>query len=66
MKLIEEFKYALWEDTDATGDEVENKCEKIANKFAVDFFNWAKSYQSNDRNNWGLSTKELLEIYKGL
>ena len=37
MKLIDEFKYALWEDTDATGDEVENKCEKIANSFAIGF-----------------------------
>jgi hypothetical protein len=40
MKLIEEFKYALWEDTDATGDEVENKCEKIANSFAIKFAKW--------------------------
>ena len=37
---------------------------KIADEFAIEFFNWATSYKSNDRNNWQLSTKELLEIYK--
>ena len=59
MKLIEEFMYALWEDTDATGDEVENKCEKIANKFAIGFAEWLLENQSNCR-----STQQLLEIYK--
>ena len=34
MKLIDEFKYALWEDTDGNAYEVENKCEKITEKFA--------------------------------
>ena len=40
MKLIDEFKYALWEDTDGTAYEVENKCEKIASEFAIEFAKW--------------------------
>ena len=43
-----------------------DRLEKIADEFAIGFFNWAKSYQSNDKNNWSLSTKELLKIYKEL
>jgi len=42
MKLIDEFKYALWEDTDGTAYEVENKCEKIASEFAIEFAKWNK------------------------
>ena len=60
MKLIDEFKYALWEDTDATGDEVENKCEKIANSFAIGFMEWVRNYTPNTI----LTTKKLLETYK--
>ena len=71
MKLIDEFKYALWEDTDATGDEVENKCEKIANNFAIAFAIWIRKetyyehltkefiYKRNVYEN----EKELLEIF---
>lgn len=62
MTLKEEFKYALWEDTDATGDEVENKCEKIANKFAIGFAEWNHKEGRFIQKN--LTTKELLEIYK--
>ena len=62
MNLKDEFIYALWEDTDATGDEVENKCEKIANKFAIGFADWLNlnAYKFPGQT----TTKELLEIYK--
>ena len=33
-------------------------------EFAIEFAKWAKNYQINDRNNWTLSTKDLLEIFK--
>ena len=40
------------------------ECVKIAEDFAIGFFNWATTYKANDKNNWQLNTKELLEIYK--
>lgn len=67
MKLLDEFKYALWEDTDATGDEVENKCEKIANNFAIGFVEWKDKISDSDLKysaKYAKSNKELLKIYK--
>lgn len=40
------------------------KLEQIADDFAIGFYNWATTYKANDKNNWQLNTKELLEIYK--
>ena len=67
MKLIDEFKYALWEDTDATGDEVENKCEKITEKFAIGFLEWKDKISDYDlrySSKYAKTNKELLKIYK--
>jgi hypothetical protein len=70
MKLIDEFKYALWEDTDATGDEVENKCEKIANNFAIQFSRWLIVHcDYKDNGVWEFKDvkythNELLNIFK--
>lgn len=53
--------------------ESSNQCEKIADEFAINFFNWCISEEAKDlmldliivgevtRN---ITTKELLEIYK--
>lgn len=70
MKLIDEFKYALWEDTDATGDEVENKCEKIANNFAIQFSKWLmvncdyKKHCVWEFKGIAYTQNELLNIFK--
>ena len=74
MKLIDEFKYALWEDTDGTASEVENKCEKIASEFAIEFAKWLAMFTEEFENGdirywnidkWELKTyEELLGIYK--
>ena len=44
--------------------EFAKECELIADDFAIGFMNWGTTYKANDRNNWHLSTNELLEIYK--
>jgi len=65
MKLIDEFRYALWEDTDANTGEVENKCEKIAEYFAIGFAEWCIESEGKDYNKYKYrNRKELLKIYK--
>ena len=39
------------------------KVIEICKEFSVSFFIWAKSYQGYDRNNWSLTTEELMKIY---
>lgn len=63
MKLKEQIDQTTWI---FPSWEVVEELEKIADDFAIDFFNWASSYKANDINNWSLSTKELLKIYKEL
>lgn len=67
MKLIDEFKYALWEDTDGNAYEVENKCEKITEKFAIGFLEWKDKISDYDlrySSKYAKTNKELLKIYK--
>ena len=40
------------------------KLERVTDDFTIGFFNWATTYKANDKNNWQLSTKELLKTYK--
>jgi hypothetical protein len=72
MNLKEEFKFALWEDAES-GNEIEDKCEKIAEDFAIQFSTWISvNYYSIGEERWVswkkdidiLSSKELLKIYK--
>jgi hypothetical protein len=62
MKLEEKFIDAIYNEVSAS--KIKRDCAKIADDFAIGFFNWATTYKANDKNNWQLNTKELLEIYK--
>ena len=51
-----------WTDSPLEYDHT-GKVIEICKEFSVSFFIWAKSYQGNDRNNWSLTTEELMKIY---
>jgi len=70
MTLEEKLDKAI----DGTGSSVVNRCEKIAEDFAIGFAEWVNfrtvQITKSEWGNWlpnaqvNLSTKELLEIYK--
>ena len=62
-KISSEIALAMSADGDSF-ERVHSNLVKIAEDFAIGFFNWATSYKANDKNNWILTTKQLLEIYK--
>jgi hypothetical protein len=70
MKLIEEFDYALWNDTDGGCQEVNNKCEAIANTFAIKFAKWLvvhcdyKGLLMWDYKGKNYTCVELIKIFK--
>ena len=55
-----DYYYEAHDDTDLV---IAGKVIEICKEFSVSFFIWAKSYQGNDRNNWRLTTEELMKIY---
>jgi len=74
MKLREKFKTEFSINTSGESGRFADKCESIADYFAIGFAKWSESYTYHEKFNAWIknnsltvekkTTKELLEIYK--
>jgi hypothetical protein len=62
MKLKEKYCDLIDNDNGFDNELLTNKCEKIADNFAIEFAEWIEEYQGGTPNSKIL--KELLQIYK--
>jgi hypothetical protein len=66
MTLKEKFENILhnWIEKDYNRQNVANELQINADDFAIGFLNWGTTYKANDKNNWQLTSQQLLEMYK--